>query len=238
MRFTVLFWLFLGLVSLPQFLTAGTPADHSAWETLLQKHVTVEGKVNYAGFKADKAKLQAYLDQLAAHPVQADWSRAEKMAYWINAYNAFTIKLIVDNFPVNSITDLHGGKPWDVKWIKLGDTTYSLNQIENDIIRPQFKDARIHFAVNCAARSCPPLLNHAWTAGNLERYLDQQTRAFINNARYNSIKAKKVSVSKIFEWYGGDFGNLVAFLNKYSETSIDNKAEVGFQEYDWALNKQ
>ena len=87
----------------------------------------------------------------------------KKMAYWINVYNAFTIKMIVDNYPVSSITKLHGGKPWDVKWIELGEKKYSLNEIEHNILRPQFKDARIHFAVNCAAQSCPPILNKAWT---------------------------------------------------------------------------
>lgn len=210
--------------------------DHAAWDALLQQYVTSSGKVNYAGFKSNKAKLQAYLDDLAANPVEAGWSRAEKMAYWINVYNAFTIKLIVDHFPVQSITKLHGGKPWDVKWIKLGDKTYSLNQVENDILRPQYKDARIHFAVNCAAKSCPPLLNRAWTGGNLENYLEKQTRSFINSAKYNSINSGKAQVSKIFEWYATDFGNLIDFLNQYSETSIKANAAVSYQEYDWALN--
>lgn len=215
-----------------------TPAvpDHSRWNTLLQKHVTAAGKVNYSGFKKDQAQLKAYLDELAANPVQDSWSRSDKMAYWINVYNAFTIKLIVDNYPVSSITKLHGGKPWDVKWIKLGNSTYSLNEVENDILRPKYKDARIHFAVNCAAKSCPPLLNRAWTGENLNSYLEKQTKAFINNSAYNTISAKKAEVSKIFEWYAADFGDLVEFLNKYSETRINNGAKVTYKEYDWALN--
>ena len=127
------------------------------WNGLLRKYVNSSGKVNYKGFKSDKSKLDAYLKELENNPIQENWSKAKKMAYWINAYNAFTIKLIVDNYPISSITKLHGGKPWDVKWIKLGGQTYSLNNIENDILRPKYKDARIHFAVNCAAKSCPPL---------------------------------------------------------------------------------
>lgn len=210
--------------------------DHTQWNTLLQKHVSATGKVNYAGFKADKTKLQTYLDALAANPVQDNWSRAEKMAYWINVYNAFTIKLIVDNYPVSSITKLHNGKPWDVKWIKLGDKTYSLNEVENDILRPKYQDARIHFAVNCAAKSCPPLLNRAWTGENLNSYLEKQTAAFINNAKYNTISTRKVEVSKIFEWYASDFSNLIEFLNKYSKTSINKGASVSYKEYDWGLN--
>ncbi len=216
--------------------SAITLPGHEGWDALLQKHVGADGKVNYKTFLADKAGLQAYLDELAARPVDKGWSRNEKLAYWINAYNAFTIKLILDNYPVSSIMKIHDGKAWDVKWIKLGDKTYSLNNIENDIIRPQFKEPRIHFAVNCAARSCPPLLNRAWTAGNLSRYLDQQARTFINDPRYNTISPKAVGISKIFEWYAGDFGNIIDYLNQYSNVRIQQDAKVNYKEYDWRLN--
>jgi hypothetical protein len=214
----------------------GAPS-HEAWDKLLQQHVSASGKVNYAGLKNDKAKLEAYLETLKNAPPQGTWSKADKMAYWINAYNAFTIKLIVDNFPTTSITKLHAGKPWDVQWIKLGDKTYSLNNIENDILRPQYKDARIHFAVNCAAKSCPPLLNRAWTATNLESNFEKQAKAFINNSQFNKISPKEVQVSKIFEWYASDFGNLIGYLNKYSDTKINANAKVKYLEYDWALNQ-
>lgn len=212
--------------------------DHSDWTQLLQKHVNAKGNVDYSGFKRDKAALEAYLDKLASNPVENTWSRNEKLAYWINVYNAYTIKLIVDNYPVKSITNLKGGKPWDVKWIQLGNQTYSLNQVENEIIRPRFKEPRIHFAVNCAAESCPPLLNKAWTADKLESYFEQQTKAFINNSNYNEISANRVQVSKIFDWYGEDFPNLIEFLNRYSNTKIKANAKVSFLEYDWSLNEQ
>jgi hypothetical protein len=213
------------------------PPSHDAWDKLLQQYVSAAGKVNYAGFKKDKAKLETYLDILQKNAPQNDWSRAEKMAFWINAYNAFTVKLIVDNYPVSSIMKLDGGKPWDRKWINIGGKSYSLNNIENDILRPQFKDARIHFAVNCAAKSCPPLLNRAWTAANLESNFEKQARAFINNPNFNKISAKEVEVSKIFEWYASDFGNLIEYLNKYSATKINANAKVKYREYDWALNE-
>jgi hypothetical protein len=214
------------------------PPDHSSWTRLLQKHVNTKGEVDYAGFKQDQSLLEAYLKELAHNPVASGWSRNEKLAYWINTYNAFTVKLIVDNYPVESITNLKGGKPWDVKWIQLGGKTYSLNQIENEIIRPQFKEPRIHFAVNCAAESCPPLLNKAWTAAQLNTYFEQQTKAFINHPAYNQISPNRVQVSKIFDWYGEDFGNLIDFLNQYSDTKIKANAKVSFLEYDWSLNKQ
>ncbi len=211
--------------------------SHSGWNTLLTQFVTSSGKVNYKGLKAKQKDLEAYLKLLADNPVPSTWSRNEKMAYWINAYNAFTVKLILDNYPLSSITNLSGGKVWDKKWIQLGGKTYSLNNIENDILRPRYKDARIHFAVNCAAKSCPPLLNRAWTASNLNTCLDRQAKQFINNSQYNKVSADKVVISKIFEWYAADFGDIVTYFNKYSTTSINANAQVSYQNYDWALNQ-
>ncbi len=211
--------------------------SHAAWNTLAQKHISSTGKVNYKGFKADIGAFEAYLKSLADNPIQSSWSRGQKMAYWINAYNAFTIKLIVDNYPVKSITDLEGGKPWDKKWIKLGGKTYSLNNIEHDILRPKYKDARIHFAVNCAAKSCPPVWNKAWTAANLNGQLERATKSFINNAKYNSVGGSNAAISKIFEWYAVDFGNITDYLNKYANTKVAGGTAVTYQEYNWALNE-
>ena len=144
--------------------------NHNAFDTLLKKHVAATGKVNYKNLKADKAALEAYLKMLSENTPVDSWSKNDKFAYWINAYNATTLKTIVDNYPLSSITKLDGGKTWDVKRIKLGDKTYSLNDIENTILRPM-GDARIHFAINCAAKSCPPLLNQAFTGKNLNALL-------------------------------------------------------------------
>lgn len=211
--------------------------NHDAWNALLQKNVSSSGKVNYKGFKSQQSALDSYLADLAANAPTNSTPRKEAMAYWINAYNAFTVKLIVQNYPVSSITKLENGKPWDKKWIKLGDKTYSLNNIENDILRPKYKDARIHFAVNCAAQSCPPILNKAWTASNLNANFEKQAKAFINNSKFNKISADAVEISKIFEWYSVDFGNIIEYLNKYSTTKINANAKVSYMEYDWALNQ-
>ena len=220
-----------------EVIRAPEAVSHAAWNALAQKHISTTGKVNYKGFKADIAPFNAYLKSLADNPVQNGWSRGEKMAYWINAYNAFTIKLIVDNYPVKSIMDLEGGKPWDKKWIKLGGKTYSLNNIEHDILRPTYKDARIHFAVNCAAKSCPPVWNKAWTAQNLNGQLERSAKAFINNSKYNSVGGSNASISKIFEWYAVDFGNIIDYLNKYATTKVAAGTTVKYQEYNWALNE-
>ena len=211
--------------------------NHDYFDALLKKYVTVDGKVNYKGFKADDHLLEDYLSQLKNNPVHPDWTKKEKLAYWINAYNAYTIKLIVDNYPVKSITELHGGKPWDKKWIKLGDKTYSLNNIENDIIRPQFNEPRIHFAVNCAAKSCPPLSNSAWTPSNMEAKFEKATKQFINNPKYNSIGKNSATVSKIFDWYKEDFGDLSAYLNKYANEPLKSGGKIKFMDYDWGLNE-
>lgn len=210
---------------------------HQSFDALLQKYVSEEGQVNYVGLKSDKKALNAYCKLLTENPVQDAWTREQKMAYWINAYNAYTLKLIVDNYPTKSIMNFDGGKTWDVRRIKLGSKKYSLNNIENDILRPQFKDPRIHFALNCAAKSCPPLWNHAYTADNLEATLTARTKAFVNNPKYNEIHTNDMKISKIFEWYAADFGDVKNFLNQHSKTWIKRSASVVFYEYDWGLNE-
>ncbi|MFK7947007.1 MAG: DUF547 domain-containing protein [Saprospiraceae bacterium] len=215
---------------------ASNKPSHSAFNTLLGKYVTSSGTVNYAGFKSQKSALDSYLKDLEENPVQSSWSKNEKMAYWINLYNAATIKLIVDNYPTSSIKNINGGKPWDKRWIKSGSKTYTLNEIENSVLRPQFKDARIHFAVNCAALSCPRLMNKAFTASNLNSLLEENTRWFINNSTFNEISEKKIQISKIFDWYSSDFGNIIDYLNKYSNTEIKSNAKVSYKEYEWKLN--
>jgi hypothetical protein len=210
---------------------------HGIFNELLESYVSSSGKVNYAGLKSNQTKLEKYLKALSSNTIKKDWSRNKKLAYWINAYNAFTIKRILDHYPLKSIMDLDNGNTWDVKWIKLGSETYSLNQIEHEIIRPQFKDARIHFAVNCAAKSCPPLLNKAYTEENVNRYLEKRTVQFINDINYNTIEKRRVQVSKIFDWYKEDFGDLIDYLNQYSKKEeISKKAKVSFKAYDWSLN--
>jgi hypothetical protein len=218
--------------------TSDASFSHALWTRLLNAYVSAEGKVNYEGMLADKAVLQKYTATLSANPPQPNWSREETMAYWINAYNAFTVQLILDHYPVSSLRDIHKGNPWDVAWIKIGNKNYSLDNIENDILRPRFKDARIHFALNCAAQSCPPLLNEAFSAKQLEAQLEGQTRRFINDQKFNKINPNEANLSKIFDWYGEDFGNLRDFINQYSYVKLTPGAEIKFSDYNWSLNKQ
>ncbi len=211
---------------------------HKSWDELLKKYVTNTGAVNYAGFKQEVNKLNAYLTLLAKNPPSDGWTKAEQLSFWINVYNAATVSLIVDHYPVSSITKLHGGKPWDHPFIKIGSQTYTLNDIEHKIVRPKFKEPRIHFAVNCAAISCPKLLNAAYLPDRLEKQLQHQTELFINNKEKNQLNSTQLKLSKIFEWYQEDFGNLQSFIKKYSTSSIDANASVGYLDYDWGLNKK
>lgn len=211
--------------------------DHQKWNRLLQKHVTTNGNVDYLGFKNDRNQLQTYLDELSANVPQKSWSKNAVLAYWINAYNAFTVKLILDHYPVKSIKDIK--RPWDQEFIGLGDRTYSLGDIEHDILR-EMNEPRIHFAINCASFSCPELANKAYTEQNLEQQLDTAAKTFVNDKTKNMIKADYIEISKIFKWFSGDFetqGTLIDFLNKYSKVKIDSDAKVKYKDYNWSLNE-
>jgi hypothetical protein len=210
-------------------------SDHSVWNDLLKKHVSATGKVNYKGFKTDLEILDSYMRSLNENAPSETATKEERLAYWINAYNAVTIRLIVVNYPLTSITKLDAGKPWDVKRYTNGGKKMSLNDIENNILRPM-GDARIHFALNCAAKSCPPILNEAFTAENVNKLLEQRTKQFINSSR-TVVEKDAIKVSKIFDWYAKDFGNVVDFVNKYAKVKASKTAKVTYADYDWSLNE-
>jgi hypothetical protein len=225
-----------------------TPPDHSVWNELLGKHVKEDGMVNYRGFINDQKKLEAYLNTLSNNPPDREkWSEEEQLAYWINAYNAFTVKLIVDNYPVESIRDL-GPKlkiplikdVWHYKFFKIGGQDSSLDEIEHGILRKEFEEPRIHFAINCASFSCPPLLNEAFVPERLNEQLDQVAKSFINDPKRNKISKDKAEISSIFSWFKGDFtknGSLIDFLNQYSSVKLSSNAKISHLDYDWSLNE-
>ncbi len=220
--------------------------SHNSWTTLLSKYVDEEGHVNYAGIKSQENELDAYLKILSAHHPTDDWSKNEQLAFWINAYNAFTVKLIVKNYPVKTIKDLGGSiykvnTPWDIKFIKIGEETYDLNNLEHGIIRKDFEEPRIHFAVNCASVSCPALRNEAYTADRLDEQLDDQAKNFINDKTKNQLTAENARLSKIFSWFRGDFSKgentVIKFINTYSDVKISEKTKISYVDYDWNLNE-
>jgi hypothetical protein len=222
---------------------------HKIFTDILQKYVTA-GLVNYKALKQNQ-KFETYLNQLSnADPSKL--SEKEKLAFWINAYNAFTLKVIVDNYPVKSIKDIKFGEKsaWDEEFISVTRKKYSLNDIEHRILRVKFKEPRIHFVIVCASISCPVLRNEAYEADKLEKQLQEQTVEFIRDKERNDfdLKNKKAQISKIFDWFGEDFGKsdkdilkyisgfLPAEIKKNINKNIDNWI-ISHKNYDWNLNE-
>ncbi len=224
-----------------------TPVSHELFDSLLKKHVREDGLVNYQLLRRDSANLSRYLSILTTNPPNDDhWSEDEKLAYWINLYNAFTLKLVLKHYPVESIKDI-GSKiqlpfvntPWDIKFIELGGQKYDLNNVEHNIIRKTFEEPRIHFAVNCASMSCPKLRREAYVAERLDQQLEEQAVEFLNDPSRNLINSEQAAVSKIFLWYGGDFkkqSSLREFINQYVPTSLGESRKISYMDYDWSLN--
>jgi hypothetical protein len=211
--------------------------DHSKWDALLKKHVSGSGNVKYNGFVKDKRELESYLNVLEANTPSKSWSRNATLAYWINVYNAYTVKLIVDNYPVKSIKEI--SNPWGKKFFTLGGEKYSLEEVEHKILR-KMGEPRIHFAINCASYSCPNLLNEAYTEAKLSKQLTEVAKSFINDKTKNTITTSSIEISEIFNWFGGDFktkGSLIDFLNQYSTVKINSKAKTSYKDYKWNLNE-
>lgn len=226
----------------------GKAPSHEMWNTILKKNVSADGNVNYKAFIKDSIELNKYLKLLSENPPnEKTWTANEQKAYWINAYNAYTIKLIIKYYPIKSIKDI-GSKiqvpfvntPWDIKFISVGTEKMDLNNIEHGQLRKKFDDPRIHFALVCASKSCPSLLNEAYEAARLEQQLNNQAKVFLKDITRNKITADNPQLSKIFDWYKSDFikkGSLIDFLNNYSPVKIKVNATITYLDYDWSLNE-
>ncbi len=224
------------------------PNLHKPFDLLLQKYV-IEKRFNYegiAGNETDKQRLYDYVKTLEAQ-TPSNWRQQDALAFWINLYNAATLELVLKNYPVNSIKDIGGllSSPWNQAVVSVEGQTLTLNQIENDIIRKKFSDARIHFAVNCAAISCPPIANHAYNGEKLDSLLDVATRRVLNDENWVEIKNDKLLLTKIFDWYEADFvkmaGSVREFIAKYRENDrqaiLDEHRAIEYKDYNWILNK-
>ena len=220
--------------------------DNQIYASLLKKHV-IDKRVNYDGFKKDEKLLDNYLSILSQTDVES-LSGNNLFAFYINVYNAFTIKLILTKFPgINSIKEIGGffSNPWSKKFILLRGRTVSLDHIEHDILRPKFKDPRVHFAINCASKSCPPLLNEPYEGKTLEIQLDDQTKKFINDKKNTFIKGDTLFISKIFKWFKKDFSdNPLSFIKRHASGELKEKLNsygeninLSYQAYDWSLNR-
>ncbi|MBL8307115.1 MAG: DUF547 domain-containing protein [Rubrivivax sp.] len=264
-------WLGLALVALQPLparaQSAGFDHDHAAWTALLRRHVRrvragQATQVAYPGVKADRAALKAYLDSLSAvtPATFAGWSQAQRQAFLINAYNAFTVELVLSRYPdLKSIKDLGSllGSPWKPKWIALLGAKVSLDDIEHAMLRKRgdYDDPRVHFSVNCASIGCPALREEAFVAARLDAQMEEQTLRFMSDRTRNrfNVQRGRLELSKIFDWYGEDFRlghrgipSLPAFAARYATQLADSPADreriragdvdIAFTDYDWALN--
>lgn len=228
----LLWCLFLSLL-----LSNAQAQDYTAYNQLLKDHVDAKGHVNYKKLVGSKKQINQILTQWQAVNFQ-QLSTQNQLAFLVNLYNLATLKIVTDHYPISSIKDIAGGKVWDEKRISLMGKKYSLNEIENQLIRSVHKDARVHFVLNCAARSCPPLTGEALTGANLQSMLESRTKSFINHADFNTFKKDKIILSSIFDWYRQDFGNIIGFINRYRSLALPSQIPVSFAPYDWKLNSQ
>jgi len=225
----------------------GPTFDHSTFDRLLRKYVDGDGWVDYEGLRSEAEALNTYVASLENTPF-ADLARDEKLALLINAYNAFTLRLILDHYPLGSIRDIPSeSTPWDdVRW-HLGTMTLSLNQIEHEQIRPKFAEPRIHFALVCAAIGCPKLRNEAYLPARLDEQLEDQARYVHSHDRWFRYQpgAKEIGLTKLYDWYGSDFdqvaGSVLAFAARYSvplkaALDQDKQPQIKWLDYDWTLN--
>jgi hypothetical protein len=229
--------------------------DHTAWDTFLKKYVAAMhpsgvNRVRYSTVTAeDKQRLKDYVDSLQTLPISR-YNRQEQKAYWINLYNAFTVQVILAHAPVESIRDidispgLFSDGPWGAKLLTIEGEKVSLDDIEHRILRPIWKDNRVHYAVNCASIGCPNLAPVAYTPQNIEQLLEQGAREYVNHPRGAAFKNGKLQVSSIYVWFQEDFGGsidgVLDHLRQYAQGQLaeDLQAYRGAVKhaYDWRLN--
>jgi Protein of unknown function, DUF547 len=228
--------------------------DHAAWERFLVRYLRIGGdgvhRVAYAEVTpADRGALDGYIDRLAAVPIGA-YNRFEQMAYWINLYNALTVRLVLEHYPIASVRDIDdaprplSGGPWDEPLVKIGGTPVSLNDILHRILRPIFNDPRVHYAVSCAALGCANLQPEPFRGADLDRQLNKAAMAYVNHPRCVSVQDDDLELSSLYRWYRDDFGgsdaavihHLMGLANPRLAMSLQQFDRVGADGFDWRLN--
>ena len=228
--------------------------DHSAWDRFVKAYVSEhEDGVNRVAYgrvnRADRQALEDYIRGLTETSISR-FNRDEQQAFWINLYNALTVKIVLDHYPVASIRDIDispgffSDGPWGAEIITVENEPVSLDDIEHRILRPIWRDPRIHYAVNCASIGCPNLLTRAVTAENAEGYLDEGARAYINDKRGAEVRGGDLIVSSIYDWFEADFGGneagVIAHLRRYADQDLAAKlagiTSISDDRYDWDLN--
>jgi hypothetical protein len=251
------------LAALAALFLAASPAaaDDAVYDSLLARYVRASAdginRVDYAAWSAngaDRAALDDYVSELASQR-PSGFARERAFAYWINLYNAATLTVILARYPVASIRDIRSEGvldprgligPWRTRLVEVEGRRLSLDDIENTILRPTFRDPRVHYAINCASIGCPNLMARAWAAETLEADLDVAARAYVNHPRGVAVAADgSVRASRIYDWFGADFGGsdgaIIAHLRGYAEPPLAERlagaARIAGYEYDWSLNR-
>lgn len=234
--------------------TSTAVIDHAAWSRLLQTYLhDSDSGVNLFAYaevtQADRQVLEGYLKRLTATPIST-YNRDQQLAYWINLYNALTVDLVLEHYPIESITDIDISPgwfsfgPWDKKLVTVEGELLSLNDIEHRILRPGWRDPRIHYAVNCASIGCPNLRSSAFTAKDTDAMLTRGAREYVNHPRGVAIVDGELVVSSIYEWFKEDFGGtdrgVIEHLKQYAAPelarSLNEHDRIGDDRYDWSLN--
>ena len=245
--------LYLSLLFIAASQAQGFNQAHATFDTVLKTYVEA-GKVDYAGLKTNRQGLDQYLADLAAVK-EGDfkkWDETDQLAFLNNLYNAATLQLIIDHYPVKSIKDIGGffKGPWKQPVVKLWSKTITLNDLEHEIIRKRYAEPRVHASLVCAAKGCPPLRSEAYTGDRLEEQLADQMRTFLANPSKNHVNASagKIRLSKIFKWYGKDFekngktllGSLAPYWPESITTTLASRSDWGikYTHYDWSLNER
>jgi hypothetical protein len=231
-----------------------TSLDHTDWTDFLRRYVVVgpdgAGQVSYSKVSsADRNDLAAYVSRLTSTAIRS-FSKAEQLAYWINLYNARTVLLILEHYPVDSIRDINlsdgifNSGPWGEPLMQIEGQDISLNDIEHRILRPVWQDARLHYALNCASVGCPDLQNEAFTMANMSERLESSARQYINHPRGVQVDDNGIVLSKIYAWFadefaaepGGLWGHLRRYANRELGATLESEPEILGHEYDWRLN--
>ncbi|WP_418113546.1 DUF547 domain-containing protein [Vibrio scophthalmi] len=220
--------------------------NHQTWQDILEQYVVVSGQNHLFAYQAvtpiDKQRLDSYIEQLSQLDPK-EYSQAVQYAYWVNLYNAVTVDLILDAYPVKSITKLGGFfsfGPWDEEVVTIEGKALTLNDIEHRILRPIWNDPRTHYAVNCASLGCPNLQTQAFTAQNTDQLLEQAAKAFINSPKGVELNEKGLKLSSIYDWFASDFsvdGGVINHIKRYRPNLSATLDNVQY-DYDWTLNQQ
>ncbi len=219
---------------------------HAEFNEVLGKFVNTKGMVDYPGLKAYRSKLDHYLKETGAISESEfnGWTRDQRLAFLINVYNAETLQLIIDNYPVKSIKKIGSlfGQPWDVESVTLFGKKTTLNTIEHKILRPKYQEPRVHFVIVCAAMGCPPLYNKAFVPENLDDQLNARGRYFLSQKSKNKLDGNTLYLSPIFDWFAEDFtenGSIQDFVAPLFPTDLKGKKlKIKYTSYDWSLNQQ